>query len=208
MSFELFAAYVVATLIVLAIPGPTVMLVVSYALTQGRKTAIASILGVGLGDATAATVSLMGMGAVLAASATLFTFLKWAGAAYLLWLGFKLWNTRPANPDTEEQAQKPVTPQKVFAHSFLVTAFNPKSIMFFIAFLPHFVVPTAPAVPQLLLLGTTFVVLAVANASLYALAAAEVGHRLKKPKVLARVQKGGGALLMAAALLSLKLQRS
>ena len=91
MTLELFFAYVIATLIVLAIPGPTIMLVVSYALTQGRKSAVASVLGVGLGDATAAAASLMGLGAILATSATAFTVLKWVGAIYLVWLGLKMW---------------------------------------------------------------------------------------------------------------------
>ncbi len=91
MSLEAWFAFAAASAIMLAIPGPTILLVVSYALGHGRKTALATVTGVALGDFTAMTASLFGLGAVLAASATLFTVLKWVGGAYLIWLGIKLW---------------------------------------------------------------------------------------------------------------------
>lgn len=209
MSLELYAAYVVATLIVLALPGPTVMLVVSYALTQGRRTVLASILGVGLGDATAATVSLLGMGALLAASATLFTVIKICGAAYLAWLGLKLWRTKPHAAEMDEEASRKtqVSARRVFVHSFVVTALNPKGILFFIAFLPQFVAPSQPLGPQLGLLGVTFVVLAMANAGIYAMLAAEVGERFRSPTIMGRIQKVGGSVMIAAALLTLRMQK-
>ncbi|MFD1696453.1 LysE family translocator [Roseibium aestuarii] len=209
MSLELYAAYVVATLIVLALPGPTVMLVVSYALTQGRRTVLASILGVGLGDATAATVSLLGMGALLAASATLFTLIKICGAAYLAWLGLKLWRAKPHVAEMDEEASRKtqVSARRVFVHSFVVTALNPKGILFFIAFLPQFVAPSQPLGPQLGLLGVTFVVLAMANAGIYAMLAAEVGERFRSPTIMGRIQKVGGSVMIAAALLTLRMQK-
>ena len=91
MTLELWAAFVAASTILLIIPGPTVLLVVSYALGQGWRTALPMAIGVALGDFTAMTLSMLGLGALLAASATLFTILKWIGAAYLVWLGVKLW---------------------------------------------------------------------------------------------------------------------
>ena len=98
MSWELWIAFVVASSALLAIPGPTVLIVVSYALGKGRRTAWATVPGLTLGDFTAMTISLMGAGAILAASAELFTVLKLAGAAYLIWLGVRLWRARP-DPD-------------------------------------------------------------------------------------------------------------
>ena len=80
MTIELYASFVVACLVVLAIPGPTVILVISYALSHGWRAALASVAGVGLGDATGVTLSLIGLGAVLSVSVTLFTVLKWVGA--------------------------------------------------------------------------------------------------------------------------------
>ena len=91
MSFELWMTFALASAALLTIPGPTVLLVVSYALGGGRRTGWATVPGVTLGDFTAMTVSLLGAGAILAASATLFTVMKLAGAAYLVWLGIQLW---------------------------------------------------------------------------------------------------------------------
>src|SRR4030081_1035087 len=91
MTFESWAAFTAASAVLLVIPGPTVLLVVSYALGQGWRTALPMAIGVALGDFTAMTLSMLGLGALLAASATLFTILKWVGAAYLVYLGIKLW---------------------------------------------------------------------------------------------------------------------
>ncbi|CTQ70675.1 Homoserine/homoserine lactone efflux protein [Roseibium alexandrii] len=206
MTLELYLAYVAATLIVLAIPGPTIMLVVSYALTQGRKSAAASVMGVGLGDATAAAASLLGLGALLAASATAFTVLKWVGAAYLVWLGLKMWRSRPSALGPHTVADIPAG--KIFWHAYVVTALNPKGIVFFMAFLPHFIAPQAPVVPQLFLLGITFVVLGIVNAAVYAFAAAAVGQKLRSPSLLRLINRVGGGFLISAAAMTATLQRS
>lgn len=206
VTLELFTAYVAATLVVLAIPGPTIMLVVSYALTQGRKSAFATVLGVGLGDATAATASLMGLGAILAASAFAFTVLKWIGALYLVWLGIKMWRHRPAAFATQRVPDIP--PVKIFRHAYIVTALNPKGIIFFMAFLPHFIVQNDAVAPQLFLLGSTFVVLGILNATVYALAAAAIGRRLRNPSLLRMVNKIGGTFLISAAAMTATLQRT
>ncbi|MCV0427689.1 MAG: LysE family transporter, partial [Roseibium sp.] len=95
MSFELWIAFVAASAALLAIPGPTITIVVGYAISSGRSAVWATTSGVVLGDFTAMTASLLGAGAVLAASATLFTALKFAGALYLIWLGIKLWRSKP-----------------------------------------------------------------------------------------------------------------
>src|SRR5215467_3122528 len=91
MAIETWLAFAAASTILLLIPGPTVLLVVSYALGQGWRSALPTAVGVTLGNLTAMTLSMLGLGALLAGSATLFTSLKWAGAAYLVWLGIKMW---------------------------------------------------------------------------------------------------------------------
>lgn len=206
MTVELYSAYVVATLVVLAIPGPTIMLVVSYALSHGRKSALASITGVALGDATAATISLVGLGALLAASATLFTILKWVGAAYLVWLGVKLWRSPPLPLDTD--AVGPTNGRTILLHAWLVTALNPKGIAFFIAFLPHFIAPGAPVTPQLFLLGATFVVLAIVNAAFYAMAASAVRKQVRRPETLRLLNRVGGSVLVGAGVLTALVRRA
>ncbi len=205
MTWELYSAYLVATLIVLAIPGPTIMLVVSYALAQGRRTALASVTGVALGDATAATLSLAGLGAVLATSAALFTVLKWVGAAYLIWLGWKMWRTSPAPLQTVATATR--DSRTILLHAWIVTALNPKGIAFFIAFLPHFIAPGAPVAPQLVLMGVTFVVLAIVNAGLYALAAAAVREKINRPSTLKAIHRLGGSVLIMAGVLTAAMRR-
>src|SRR5262249_56908541 len=91
MSIETWLAFAAASAVLLVIPGPTILLVISYALGRGLRTALPVALGVALGDFTAMTLSLLGLGALLAASALLFTVFKWIGAAYLVWLGIALW---------------------------------------------------------------------------------------------------------------------
>lgn len=206
MTGELFAAYVVATLVVLAIPGPTILLVVSYAVSRGRRATLPSVIGVALGDTTAATFSLLGLGALLATSASLFVLLKWVGAAYLIYLGIKMWREGATSLDVLAPPEN--DGRKILLHAWLVTALNPKGIVFFIAFLPQFVSPEAPVAPQLVLLGTTFVVLAIVNAAAYALLASAVRERFRQPGMLKMAQRIGGSVLIAAGLATAAVQRS
>ncbi len=149
-------------------PGPTILLVISYALGHGRRFAAATVAGVALGDFTAMTASMLGLGALLAASAAIFTVLKWVGAAYLIYLGIKLWRAPVANPDTGEMPAKNEKAMRIFLHAYVVTALNPKSIIFFVAFLPQFLDTTRPIFTQMVIFETTFLVLATLNAGTYA----------------------------------------
>jgi threonine/homoserine/homoserine lactone efflux protein len=201
MSLELWLAFALASAVLLAMPGPTVMLVVSYAIGGGRRTGLATVPGVALGDFTAMTISLLGAGAVLATSATLFTALKLAGAAYLVWLGIGLWRSAPEAATVAGEVP-PRRARRMFWHAYAVTALNPKSIVFFIAFVPQFVVAQAPALPQFVVLEATFVVLAATNAALWALLAGELRMRLRSPRLLRVVNRTGGSLLIAAGALT------
>jgi threonine/homoserine/homoserine lactone efflux protein len=199
MSLTLWLAFVAAATILVLIPGPTVTLVVGYALSQGRRAALATAFGVALGDFTAMTASLAGLGAVLAASAALFTAVKIAGAAYLIFLGFKLWtapvgtNVAPETPDPAEKSHR-----AMFWHAFAVTALNPKSIVFFVAFVPQFIDGAAPYGPQVMILVATFVTLGLSNALAYAYAASGARLFLNRPTVLRTINRVGGGLLMGA----------
>ena len=146
MALDHWLAFVAASAVLLAIPGPTVLLVVSYALGHGRRAAGSTVAGVLLGDFTAMTASLLGLGALLAASATLFSVLKWIGALYLVYLGIKLWRAPVAA--AADEAMAPIERhRRIFLHAYAVTALNPKSIVFFIAFLPQFLDHGAPIAP-------------------------------------------------------------
>ena len=196
MTFESWAAFTAASAVLLIIPGPTVLLVVSYALGQGWRTVLPMTVGVALGDFTAMTLSMLGLGALLATSATLFTILKWVGAAYLVYLGIRLWRaggTLDAAPRTDA-----VSAAKMLGHAWLVTALNPKSITFFVAFLPAFLDPKADFLTQMVVFETTFLVLAFANAFGYALVAARARGFVTNPRAIGVVNKVGGGLLIGA----------
>lgn len=198
MAFELWAAFALAALIVVIIPGPTVLLVSAYALGEGRRTALWTVLGVALGDLVAITASVLGLGALLLASATLFTALKLIGAVYLIWLGWKLWrsdaafSTGPAPPARKGR--------QMALHAFAVTATNPKGLVFFIAFLPQFLDSAAPLAPQFTAMIVTFTLIGALNAAAYALAAGALRRRLAAPGVARWFNRGGGAALMAMGL--------
>ena len=196
MTFEAWAAFAAATAVLLVIPGPTILLVVSYALGQGWRTALPTAIGVALGDFTAMTLSMLGVGALLATSATVFTVLKWAGAAYLIWLGIKLFRaggTLDARP-----REGAVTAWKMLAHAWLVTALNPKSITFFVAFLPQFLDPKADFWTQMLIFEATFVTLAFANAFGYALVASRARALVRSERAVGMFNKAGGTALIGA----------
>lgn len=207
MSFDLWLAFVAASTALLLIPGPTVLLVLSYALSQGRQVAVASATGVALGDFVAMTASLAGLGALVLASAMLFTVLKWAGAAYLVWLGIKLLRA-PAAAGLEARAQPDSSARHVFFHAASVTTLNPKSIAFFIAFVPQFVQVGQPLIPQFAILIATFVGLGTINALAYALAADKLRQTIRRPGVITWLTRGGGIALIGMGLLTATLRRS
>jgi threonine/homoserine/homoserine lactone efflux protein len=198
MSLEHWLAFAAATTILLIIPGPTVLLIASYALGHGRRAASASVAGVALGDFTSMTGSMLGLGVILAASAMLFTALQWAGACYLVYLGIRLWRAPVADPGAGPAAAPETGSRRIFLHLYAVTALNPKGIVFFVAFLPQFLDTTAPILPQLAIFEATFLTLAAVNASVYALMATAARRTIRRPAVQRAVTRVGGSLLMGA----------
>ncbi|SMH53553.1 LysE family translocator [Mesorhizobium australicum] len=196
MTFETWLAFAAASAVLLVIPGPTILLVVSYALGQGWRTALPMAVGVALGDFTAMTLSMLGIGALLMASATLFTVLKWIGAAYLIWLGVKLF--RAGGTLGAEPRRDVASAAKMLAHAWLVTALNPKSITFFVAFLPQFLDRHADFWPQMAIFEATFLVLAFCNAFGYALIAARARSVFASERAIRIFNRTGGSLLVGA----------
>jgi len=211
MPLEIWLAFVVACMAILVIPGPTVMLVVGYALKGGRLTAWATVPGVVLGDFTAMTLSLLGAGAILAASATLFTILKLVGGGYLIWLGIQLWRATPTPPDREmsptPMANGQDSNRSMFLSAYVVTALNPKSIVFFIAFVPQFATATGPVFQQFAILEITFLVLAGLSILVWALLAGEMRARFQRPSTQRLVNRIGGSFMIGAGLLTIATRR-
>lgn len=208
MAFDLWLAFTAASLALLLIPGPTVVLVLSYALSQGRSVALATAAGVALGDLIAMTASLLGLGAIVLASSTAFSILKWVGAAYLLWLGIKLLRSAESASSEKLIPTRDQSASGVFRHAALVTALNPKSIGFFIAFVPQFITPAAPIAPQFAIMIATFVGLAAVNSLVYAILADRLRSTIARPATIQWLNRIGGVALIGMAALTASLRRA
>lgn len=206
MPFELWLAYVLTSAVVLAIPGPTILLVLSYSIAHGRRATLPVVAGLGLGDAVAITLSIIGLGTLLATSAFWFTAIKWAGGLYLIYLGFTMIRDAGRKPgvdvDTKEKSSR-----SLFTTAFIVTALNPKSIVFFIALLPQFVSPDHPATMQFWILGVTFVTMAIIGGTIYAWFASSIRRFLAAPRTQRIYGYSGGGLLAGAGVWALTARR-
>jgi threonine/homoserine/homoserine lactone efflux protein len=195
-ELQIWIAFVIAAEALLIMPGPTDMVVVSYALTQGRRSAWASVPGVTLGDATALILSLLGLGAVLMASAELFNALKIAGAIYLVYLGIKTWRA-PVPDDIDDRAPLEHSPWRIMAHTYVATALNPGGIVFYVAFFPQFLSAEKPLLPQVATFGATFIIMGSLNSVLYATLALQVRRFIRSYRARKTMNRISGGLLVA-----------
>ena len=181
------AVFCGAALLLLVVPGPSVMYIVARSASQGRRAGLVSVAGIHAGTVVHVVAALVGLSAVLAASATALTAVKMAGAAYLVYLGLRtiLQHRRPGS-DILREAQ-PRAMRRIFADAVAVNVLNPKTAVFFLAFVPQFVDPSrGNATAQLLALSTVFIVLGVVSDAAYACAGAWIGGRLVRAPRLAR----------------------
>ena len=198
MDLRLWLGFVLASLVMGLIPGPGVMSIVGYALGSGRKTALASVAGMALGNVTAMSLSLAGVGALLAASALAFSILKWAGALYLVGLGIATIARRDALTKSAGLVSPPVSPRAAFVGNVAVGTFHPKTIMFFVAFAPQFISSKGAYSFQAAVLVATFGLVVGCTDTLYALAATRASHLLKGPRAALWSKRAGGGALIAA----------
>ena len=202
MTIELWLAFTAASMVLLLIPGPTILTVISYSVAHGKRANIPLVIAVALGDSTALALSLLGLGTLLATSAFWFTAIKWIGGLYLLYLGVKLF--RAGITTTIANAPElPGSMWKLFINTWLVTALNLKGIVFFVAFLPQFLNTAESVAPQLWILSSTFVLLATLNATMYAVFAGTARRILSSPKAHQRFNVAGGSMLTAAGIWAL-----
>lgn len=210
MDIQIWLAFMAASVALLLVPGPTVLLVFSYALSQGRRVAFATVAGVALGDFIAMSASLAGLGALILASATLFTTLKWIGALYLIWLGIKMFRSASGPSKNSIAATSnclKLSPANIFFHATAVTALNPKSIIFFIAFVPQFMDTESALGPQFSILVASFMGLATINALVYALLADKLRLQISNPRIVPILSKFGSAVLIAMGVSAAALKR-
>jgi threonine/homoserine/homoserine lactone efflux protein len=180
--------FVVASAILVLIPGPAVLYIVSTGIGRGRRMALASMLGIETGGLFHVAAATVGLSAVVASSVVAYSAVKYAGAAYLIYLGIKtLRDGDEANPLTVPAA---TSAQGAFKRGVIVNVLNPKVALFFLAFLPQFVVPSRGSVPtQLLILGLLFIAVAIVIDGMYAMTSGLIGNLLNRSERFARVQK-------------------
>jgi threonine/homoserine/homoserine lactone efflux protein len=180
--------FALAALALLLIPGPAVLYIVVQSAEQGRRVGLASVAGIHLGTLVHVAAAAVGLSALIVASAVAFSVVKYAGAAYLIYLGVRKLLERDAATALEER-QEPL--RRAFARGTIVNILNPKTALFFLAFLPQFVNPDRGGVwSQALVLGFVFVLLGLVTDSLYALAAGAVGSLLRRRRRPLRYASG------------------
>lgn len=198
MDPERWLGFVVASALMGLVPGPGVLSIVGYALTSGRRTALVSVAGMALGNILAMSISLAGVGALLAASAMAFAVLKWAGALYLITLGVIAIARSSSAASNIIAGSPPIAPATAFRSNLLVGTFHPKTIVFFVSFVPQFIVPERHYLLQAGLLVLTFAAVVAVTDTLYALLASRAAAYLTRPDVaLWSTRIGGGALVCA-----------
>ena len=198
VPFSNLLAFSLAAFVLIAIPGPSVLFVVGRSLALGRKGGLLSVLGNTLGELVQVAAVAVGLGVVLTQSVVLFTVIKFAGAAYLVYLGVRAIRQRGQGTTTAAQPARGSSTGRVLREGTLVGATNPKSLMFFVAVLPQFVDYSAGAIPwQLATLGLVFLLIAVVSDSVWALAAGTARQWFaRSPRRVAAVGTTGGVMMI------------
>ena len=196
IPIENLLAFMLTSLVIIVIPGPSVLFVIGRAIALGRRAGVLSVVGNALGTVPALIAVAFGVGAIVASSVVAFTVIKIAGALYLVYLGIQAIRHRHAHiPGIQ---QRPTRARRLLAEGFIVGLTNPKTIAFFVAVLPQFVDPTAgPVWLQLLLLGLVFEALALASDSIWALAAGTArAWFARSPRRISTLSATGGVMMI------------
>ncbi|HBS07222.1 MAG TPA: lysine transporter LysE [Microbacterium sp.] len=196
IPIENLVAFMLTSLVIIVIPGPSVLFVIGRAIALGRRAGVLSVVGNALGTVPALIAVAFGVGAIVASSVVAFTVIKIAGALYLVYLGIQAIRHRHAHiPGIQ---QRPTRARRLLAEGFIVGLTNPKTIAFFVAVLPQFVDPTAgPVWMQLLLLGLVFEALALASDSIWALAAGTArAWFARSPRRISTLSATGGVMMI------------
>jgi threonine/homoserine/homoserine lactone efflux protein len=195
MNTPTLLAFLAASAVLAVTPGPGVIYIVTRTLAQGRGAGVASIAGVACGNLSNSLGAALGLAALFALSSLAFTLVKYAGAAYLVYLGIKMLRAAPRAECSPVFKQAPIW--RVFREGVVVALLNPKTTIFFAAFLPQFMQPGMPALPQAVMLGAIFVVVAAASDLGYVLLATWFAPRLARAGAAPRFGRyaSGGALV-------------
>jgi threonine/homoserine/homoserine lactone efflux protein len=195
-SLSTYAVFLATAMVLLAIPGPAVLYVVTRSIEMGRLGGLASVAGISTGTVVHVVLATAGLSSLVLASRTAFDTVKYVGAAYLIALGIRRLLTRTA--DAAEEERSPRTLRRAYTQGIVVNLTNPKTIVFIFAFIPQFVDPNAAHVSlQILVLGLSFACLGFLSDSVYALAAGTAADRLRGSPRIARFERWfGGTVLI------------
>jgi len=186
---QTLAVFALAALAILAVPGPAVIYIVTRSIHQGRAAGLAAVLGIHVGTLVHLAAATLGLSAILVSSATAFTVVKALGALYLIVIGIRTLLGRADPADTDPQ-RPPRRRRRDFAEGVVVNVLNPKTALFFLAFLPQFVDPAlGQAWLQILVLGLTFILLGLVTDSIWALAAGTAGETLRQSRRWSQTQR-------------------
>ena len=186
-TFESLAAFGIASLALLVIPGPAVLYVINRSVADGRNVALSAVAGLEIGNFMHVIAATVGLSAVIATSAAAFSAVKWIGAGYLIYIGIR---TLVTKPQAVNQLNDPMSRRRAFTQGIVVNTFNPKVALFFLSFLPQFIdADRGSAALQSLVLGSTFVVLGCISDSLFAILASALRGTLLRGKSLPFVQR-------------------
>jgi threonine/homoserine/homoserine lactone efflux protein len=193
-AWPLFSAFLLASFVLAVTPGPGVLYIVTRSLVQGRRYGLASVAGVALGNLGNAVAASVGLATLFAVSSAAFLVVKYAGALYLVYLGVQMLRSFPvASPDAVTPA---VSQGRIFRDGFIVALLNPKTAVFFAAFLPQFLSPGAPLMLQSMALGSIFVAIAAVTDSAYALVAGAVAPALRGSRLHRTGRRFGGGVFI------------
>jgi threonine/homoserine/homoserine lactone efflux protein len=188
-STHAFAVYIPAALVLLAIPGPAVLYIIATSVEGGRRQGLLSVGGVHLGSLVHVAAACVGLSALIVSSAIAFSTVKYVGAAYLVFIGIKKWLEK--DEPVELPARPPRSGRRVFTQGVVVNVLNPKTALFFLAFLPQFVDSDRTVWTQIAVLGLVWVALGLISDGSYALAGGTIGGLIRRRRKAVRIASGG-----------------
>ena len=197
MELHVYFAFVLATAIMIALPGPSVILTVAHSISFGWKSAIATVAGETMGIAVQLIIAAIGLTSLLHIVAEAFEWIRWAGVIYLVYIGIKQW--RSAGEVIEFDTSS-ISKINLFVQGLIITIPNPKSLIFIAAFLPQFIDTARPLVLQFSMIVPTFLVITFAVTSVWAIAAGHVRGALQNQQAIKPVFRAAGGLMIAAGL--------
>jgi threonine/homoserine/homoserine lactone efflux protein len=188
-STHAFAVYIPASLVLLAIPGPAVLYIITTSVEGGRRHGLLSVAGVHIGSLVHIVAAVAGLSALVVSSAIAFSTVKYVGAAYLVYVGIRKWLER--DEPAELEARPPRSGRRVFTQGIVVNVLNPKTALFFLAFLPQFIDRDRTVWTQIAVLGLVWVALGLLSDGAYALAGGTIGGFIRRRRKAVRYASGG-----------------